>query len=286
MRIWQLSKDWEIKLAIINEAENLRCFLSGHLSLIARQHSLRLKQSLLPPTWSISSRSLSITTLATVASTPTRVTLDKSHKHHDVSRADCRCRLQTCGWRLGYYLRCFIIIFFVAYTSRSTINSGILSSILYFMIHTWSMCLEKRFRFLRCVLIDTAAWDMAFARLAAMSLQLNVPVFVKWGNRRKDASIAKTRSHCHANWDFYSRSFVGHPFFFSLPPTLQPLKALQHMPRSASSGFRQHLPMLHHRNKANCGFDLYVWLNSCKAGQSQVNTDYVSRRTYSSEAWI
>lgn len=37
---------------------------------------------------------------------------------------------------------------------------------------------------------------------------------------------------------------------------------------------------------ANCGFGLYVWLNSCKPGQTQVNTDYPSRRTYPGEAWI
>lgn len=38
--------------------------------------------------------------------------------------------------------------------------------------------------------------------------------------------------------------------------------------------------------KANCGFGLYVWLNSCKPGQSQVNTDYLTRRTYPGEEWI
>ena len=37
---------------------------------------------------------------------------------------------------------------------------------------------------------------------------------------------------------------------------------------------------------ANCGFGLYVWLNSCKPGQSQVNTDYLNRRLYPGEAWI
>lgn len=37
---------------------------------------------------------------------------------------------------------------------------------------------------------------------------------------------------------------------------------------------------------ANCGFGLYLWLNSCRPGQSQVNTDYPSRRTYPGEAWV
>ena len=37
---------------------------------------------------------------------------------------------------------------------------------------------------------------------------------------------------------------------------------------------------------ANCGFGLYVWLNSCKPGQTQVDTDYPSRRIYPGEAWI
>jgi CubicO group peptidase (beta-lactamase class C family) len=37
---------------------------------------------------------------------------------------------------------------------------------------------------------------------------------------------------------------------------------------------------------ANCGFGLYVWLNSCRPGETQVNTDYPSRRTYPGEAWI
>ena len=38
--------------------------------------------------------------------------------------------------------------------------------------------------------------------------------------------------------------------------------------------------------EANCGFGLYVWLNNCKAGQTQVNTDYPSRQTLPGEAWI
>lgn len=37
---------------------------------------------------------------------------------------------------------------------------------------------------------------------------------------------------------------------------------------------------------ANCGFGLYVWLNSCKPGQTQVNTDYPSRSTLPGEEWI
>ncbi|MGQ0631004.1 MAG: serine hydrolase domain-containing protein [Sporichthyaceae bacterium] len=37
---------------------------------------------------------------------------------------------------------------------------------------------------------------------------------------------------------------------------------------------------------ANCGFGLFVWLNSCRPGQSQVNTDYPSRRTHRGEPWI
>lgn len=37
---------------------------------------------------------------------------------------------------------------------------------------------------------------------------------------------------------------------------------------------------------ANCGFGLAVWLNSCEAGQPQVNTNYPSRREYPGEPWI
>jgi CubicO group peptidase (beta-lactamase class C family) len=37
---------------------------------------------------------------------------------------------------------------------------------------------------------------------------------------------------------------------------------------------------------ANCGFGLYVWLNSCEPGQTQVNTDYPSRREHPGEPWI
>ncbi|MGQ0624940.1 MAG: serine hydrolase domain-containing protein [Sporichthyaceae bacterium] len=39
-------------------------------------------------------------------------------------------------------------------------------------------------------------------------------------------------------------------------------------------------------SRANCGFGLYVWLNSCRPGQSQVNTNYPSRRTHPGEPWI
>lgn len=37
---------------------------------------------------------------------------------------------------------------------------------------------------------------------------------------------------------------------------------------------------------ANCGFGLYMWLNSCRPGQRQVNTDYPARREYPGEPWI
>ncbi|PPJ54144.1 hypothetical protein CBER1_01054 [Cercospora berteroae] len=37
---------------------------------------------------------------------------------------------------------------------------------------------------------------------------------------------------------------------------------------------------------ANCGFGVYAWLNSCKPGEQQVNTDYLTRRLYSGEAWV
>ncbi|KAF2168333.1 hypothetical protein M409DRAFT_21767 [Zasmidium cellare ATCC 36951] len=37
---------------------------------------------------------------------------------------------------------------------------------------------------------------------------------------------------------------------------------------------------------ANCGFGLYVSLNSCQPGQTQVSTDYPSRSTLPGEEWI
>lgn len=48
----------------------------------------------------------------------------------------------------------------------------------------------------------------------------------------------------------------------------------------------QFVRALHQGSTANCGFGLYVWLNSCRPGQTQVNTDYPSRREHPGEPWI
>ena len=53
--------------------------------------------------------------------------------------------------------------------------------------------------------------------------------------------------------------------------------------RVLSPGFVQQMRT---GSAANCGFGLSVWLNSCRPGQTQVNTDYPSRREYPGEAWI
>ncbi|MBW6522659.1 serine hydrolase [Sphingomonas sp. RHCKR47] len=49
---------------------------------------------------------------------------------------------------------------------------------------------------------------------------------------------------------------------------------------------KQFITQMRAGSNANCGFGLYVWLNSCRSGETQVNTDYPSRRTYPGEAWI
>ncbi|MET0190818.1 MAG: serine hydrolase [Pseudonocardia sediminis] len=53
--------------------------------------------------------------------------------------------------------------------------------------------------------------------------------------------------------------------------------------RILSAGF---VEQMRTGSDANCGFGLSMWLNSCEPGQTQVNTDYPSRREYPGEAWI